>query len=69
MKCVICHGEVEEWPGGGGFGNNPDPWPRDDMLRERIRMNVGDDNFRCCRWCNQNIIVPLRLGSNLRGVT
>lgn len=25
MKCIICGEPVEQWPGGGGYGHNPDP--------------------------------------------
>lgn len=57
MKCVICNGEVEAWPGGHGFGNNPDPWPRSPRGGD-----IPDEEFRCCKWCNENIVILMRLG-------
>lgn len=49
-ECCICGSDCESWPGGSGYGNNPEPVP--------IRP---DSSGRCCRWCNEHIVIPLRL--------
>lgn len=54
MDCVICKREVEAWPGGGGYGHNPAPWPLSPSSKD-------EDAFRCCNWCNENIVIPLRM--------
>jgi len=48
-RCSICGGLVEPWPGGHGFGNNPQP----------VRPDIND---RCCNRCNAEIVIPARLG-------
>jgi hypothetical protein len=69
MKCSICEEMMDEWPGGGGYGNNA--WP----------VNEG----RCCDDCNARHVIPERfarmakstgryvplseLASKLRGTT
>jgi hypothetical protein len=45
--CSLCGGEVEEWPGGGGYGNNPEP--------------LAPIEARCCDRCNQEKVIPARL--------
>lgn len=54
VLCILCQHPVEPWPGGDGFGNNPDP------LRS-VEDNDRDSEGRACRWCNENIIIPVRL--------
>lgn len=55
MECSICHGPVEPWPGTKddgepfGYGNNPMPV---------ASLDVED---RCCRWCNEHVVIPIRL--------
>ena len=46
MRCCLCGDDIEEWPGGGSYGHNPDP--------------LGDDD-RCCDTCNGTKVLPARL--------
>lgn len=59
MDCIICGGPVEEWPGGNGYGSNPDPWPS--LTAARVLREKADDEYRCCQTCNANVVIPLRL--------
>lgn len=45
-KCVICGNWCEPWPGGYGWGNNPEP----------VSLTG-----RACNSCNNNTVIPARL--------
>jgi hypothetical protein len=47
-KCCLCGAELEPWPGGYGYGNNP--WP----LSE-------NENDRCCDFCDRTKVLPARI--------
>jgi hypothetical protein len=51
-KCIICGNQVEAWPGGGGYGHNPDP--------VAMRFNK-DGSAKACNWCNEHVVIPVRL--------
>jgi hypothetical protein len=53
-KCILCHQPVEPWPGGGGFGHNPDP------LRS-VEDSAKDTKGRACNSCQEHHILPVRL--------
>jgi hypothetical protein len=59
MDCIICGNPVEPWPGGGGYGNSPAPWPN--MAAARLMMDA--DEYRCCDTCNATVVIPLRLAA------
>jgi hypothetical protein len=46
-KCVFCGEPCEEWPGGHGYGNNPEP--------------LASFPERCCGKCNSERVIPARL--------
>lgn len=48
VYCCICNGIVEPWPGGYGWGHNPEP------------VKSSDDG-RACNWCNNNVILAVRI--------
>ncbi len=45
MRCCLCGGECEEWPG-GFYGHNPQPL---------------SDGGRCCGTCNKTKLIQARL--------
>lgn len=49
-KCSICGAPVEAWPGGGGYGHNPEPV-------------VPFESGPCCTHCNDSVVIPARLGN------
>ena len=57
--CVICGKPTEAWPGGDGYGNNPEPWPTDTTAR--LLTEQAPDRYRCCNTCNTNSVIPLRI--------
>lgn len=63
MECVICGTEMEPWPGGSGYGNNPDPWP----TPQAAAIMYDSERYRCCDDCNALYVIPLRLAVINRG--
>lgn len=59
MKCIICGTALSQWPGGGGYGNNPDPWPSPQAAR--VLAEKANDDYRCCETCNSTVVIPMRL--------
>lgn len=53
VKCVICDGPVEPWPGGGGYGHNPEP------------VKDGTEG-RACNQCNYTTVLQARLIREMR---
>lgn len=45
-QCVLCGEPVEPWPGGGGYGHNPDPLATEG---------------RACDTCNETQVIPARI--------
>jgi hypothetical protein len=71
-KCCICNAPLDPWPGGGGFGHNPDPVIGMEALVAIANMKADFDyapkmamtaldGGRCCDWCNNNVVIPVRL--------
>jgi len=71
--CAICRRPVEEWDGGGGYGHNPDPVGGTSVLYA-IKSVLDTDQAhlvsdlvttaldeRACNWCNQTVVIPVRL--------
>lgn len=57
--CVICLRACEPWPHiegqpPAGYGHNADPWP-------------GTEDDRACNWCNDNIVIPVRIRRMMPG--
>tara|TARA_Y100000310_G_scaffold293953_1_gene323988 strand:+ start:920 stop:1198 length:279 start_codon:yes stop_codon:yes gene_type:complete len=53
-KCSICRGDIDQHRGPDGkvywtTGNNADP------------VIIEDSNGRCCDWCDEHIVIPVRL--------
>lgn len=46
-RCSLCGGPVEAWPGGYGYGHNPEP--------------LKPIEERCCDDCNWTKVIPARL--------
>ena len=44
--CVLCGGPVEAWPGGGGYGANPEPLASEG---------------RACKRCDNEKVIPARM--------
>ena len=59
MECIICGNPCEPWLGGGGYGNNPWPWPT--VKVATLMMEDAPQVYRCCAECNMNTVIPLRL--------
>jgi hypothetical protein len=57
--CVICGQEMKPWPGGNGYGNNPDPWPSPTVAR--LLIEHAEDQYRCCDTCNDTVVIPMRM--------
>ena len=59
MNCIICGNPAEVWPGGSGYGNNPDPWPT--PTAAKVLIDKANEQYRCCNDCNALVVIPLRI--------
>jgi hypothetical protein len=62
IECDICGGLCEIKTDGNGkeywrHGENPHPYEFSDEV-----LKLRDNDPRCCKVCNNDIVIPLRLG-------